>query len=90
MSASELSDVCGTSLPTVYRRIEEMVACDLLAERNEIDADGNHYKTYEAALERATVHLEDGEFVVDLDTGERGDAPNRLMRMWSDIREDDS
>lgn len=89
-SASELSDTCGASLPTVYRRIEEMVACDLLAERNEIDADGNHYKTYEAALEQATVRLDGGEFVVDLNTADQDDAPERLMRMWTDIREDES
>ncbi len=90
LSANELSDICGTSLPTVYRRIEEMVACHLLAERNEIDANGNHYKTYEALLEQATVQLDDGEFVVDLDTVEREDAPDRFMRMWNNIREDES
>ncbi|WP_433633547.1 ArsR/SmtB family transcription factor [Halomicrococcus sp. NG-SE-24] len=89
-SADELSDACGVSLPTVYRRIEAMVTHDLLTERNEIDSDGNHYKTYEAALERATVRLDDGEFVVDVDTVEQDDAPDRFMQMWSDIREDDS
>lgn len=89
LSASELSDTCDASLPTVYRRIEEIVTCNLVAERNVIDADGNHYN-YEAAVEQATVYLDDGEFVVNLDTSEQNDAPERLMRMWSDIREDES
>lgn len=89
MSANELSDTCGISLPTVYRRLEKLVEYDLLSEQNKIAPDGNHYKIYEARVEQIAVRLNNGEF--DVDIGEQAtDAPARFNRLWDDIRRDDS
>ncbi|WP_423747326.1 helix-turn-helix domain-containing protein (plasmid) [Haladaptatus sp. SPP-AMP-3] len=90
MSANELSDTCGISLPTVYRRLEELVEHDLLSEQNEIAPDGNHYKKYEATIERIGVRLHQGEFEVDIEDRSVTDAPERFNRLWDDIRGDDS
>ncbi|EFW91454.1 hypothetical protein ZOD2009_13841 [Haladaptatus paucihalophilus DX253] len=90
MSANELSDACGISLPTVYRRLEELVEHDLLSEQNKIASDGNHYKTYEAAVERIGVRLHQGQFDVDIGEQPPTDAPERFNRLWDDIRGDDS
>ncbi|WP_223302189.1 helix-turn-helix domain-containing protein [Haladaptatus sp. R4] len=90
MSANELSDTCGISLPTVYRRIQELVEYDLLSEQNKIAPDGNHYKKYEAAVERIDVQLQQGTFAVNIEEQPPTDAPDRFNRLWSDIRRDDS
>ncbi|SEO66000.1 Helix-turn-helix domain-containing protein [Halogranum amylolyticum] len=66
LSADALSDRCSSSRPTVYRRLDELQQYDLVAERTEYDADGNHYKTYECQLEQVCVDVDDGSFAVDL------------------------
>ncbi|MFH5802344.1 ArsR/SmtB family transcription factor [Haladaptatus sp. CMAA 1911] len=90
MSANELSDTCGISLPTVYRRLEELVEYNLLSEQNRIAPDGNHYKKYEAAVEQIGVRLYQGKFEVDIGDEPATDAPERFNRLWDDIRGDDS
>jgi len=57
MSAAELSERCDVSPQTIYRRIEDLTAHDLLDERLEIDDDGHHYKVYVAALDRISIRL---------------------------------
>lgn len=66
LSADALSDRCRASQPTIYRRLDELQAYDLLKERTEYDADGNHYKTYECRLEEVCVGVGNGSFTVDL------------------------
>jgi predicted transcriptional regulator len=61
MSASELSERCGVSEPTVYRRIDDMRTCDLLVERTQPDPEGGHHRqVYAPKLDRVTVTLDDG------------------------------
>lgn len=61
MSASELSDRCGVSEPTIYRRLEELRACDLVEEQTRPDpAGGHHHKVYAPRLQRVIVELDDG------------------------------
>ena len=59
MSANTLSERCGASTPTVYRRLEELRACDLLVERTQPDLDGgHHHKVYSTNLDRIVVELD--------------------------------
>lgn len=55
MSVKTLGEECDASLPTVYRRVDRLIACGLLAERTEVVADGHHFSKYEARLDRLTV-----------------------------------
>lgn len=57
LSAERLSDRCGVSPATVYRRLETLVEHDLVAARTEPDDEGHHYKVYTATLDRVVVDL---------------------------------
>ena len=85
MSAKELSEACGMSLPTVYRRVEDLTEHDLLVERTRIVADGHHYTTFVANLEGLHVDLTPEGFVVDVTR--REDPSDRFTRVWERIRE---
>jgi DNA-binding transcriptional ArsR family regulator len=65
-SAEELAERGSASQPTVYRRIEALQEYDLLDESVEIDADGNHYRTYESRLKEICFTVTDGAFTVDI------------------------
>jgi len=67
MSAQELGEVCDTSLPTVYRRVNALVEYDLLSEELEVDTDGTQYKRYTNDLERIEVQVDDGSFNVNIE-----------------------
>jgi DNA-binding transcriptional ArsR family regulator len=66
MSASELCTACDMSDPTAYRRLERLQAADLVAEQQEIDPDGHHYKRYVATVEEVSVTFSDGSYRVDV------------------------
>lgn len=66
VSAKMLSEHCDASLPTVYRRIERLQEHDLLTAQQQLDPDGNHYKTYEARLERVSIDLTDGTYSIEI------------------------
>lgn len=66
-SAEELADYCDASKPTVYRRLNVLQEYDLLVDRRAIDDEGNHYKTYETALESICFAVEAGRFEVDIE-----------------------
>lgn len=84
MSATELSERCDVSPPTVYRRIDRLQRCGLLTEETRIDDGGNHYAVYESRFEGLAVAMDDGEFVVDL--SRREDPADRLTYLWEDLR----
>jgi Fe2+ or Zn2+ uptake regulation protein len=85
MSANTLSEECDASLPTVYRRVERLVDCDLLAERTEIVEDGHHYSVYEARLQRLTIDLSDGDLHVSVEEQQPEDIADRFTTMWEEI-----
>ncbi|MFC5969900.1 helix-turn-helix domain-containing protein [Halomarina salina] len=88
MSAKTLSERCDASLPTVYRRIDQLTDCGLLEERTRPRQDGNHHRVYSARLQRFAVELDDGEFTADLerrDDGREEDVADRFTRMWEDL-----
>lgn len=85
MSAKSLSDECDASLPTVYRRTERLVACDLLAERTRLTDDGHHYQVYEARLDSLTVELHDEGFRLSVDERHPEDMADRFTDMWEGL-----
>lgn len=85
LSAKDLSQECDVALSTIYRRVEEMLAQDLLIERTQIEADGSHHSVYEANVDHLAVEIEDGSINVNVHI--REDAAERFSRIWSDIRE---
>lgn len=61
MAASTLSDRCGVSEPTIYRRLEDMRECNLVEEQTRPDpSGGHHHQVYTPRLKRVTVELEEG------------------------------
>lgn len=67
MSANALSERCGASEPTIYRRLEELRACDLVEERTKLDPSGGHHrKVYSPRMERVTVELDDGSLTLSV------------------------
>jgi predicted transcriptional regulator len=71
MSASTLSERCDASEPTIYRRLEELRACDLVEQRTRPDPDGgHHHNVYAPTLQRAIVELEEGALTLDVDRRE--------------------
>ncbi|SEO73784.1 Helix-turn-helix domain-containing protein [Halogranum amylolyticum] len=84
MSARELADICDASLPTVYRRVDDLVAQGLVVEDTELDPTGNHYTTYEAAVEHIDIDIDNGE--IDVTITQESDAADRFTRVWEDIR----
>lgn len=84
MSASQLSERCDASPPTIYRRIDRLKSCGLLAEETRLDEHGNHYAVYESRFDRLAVTVADGEFAVDL--SRREDPADRLTSMWEGMR----
>jgi DNA-binding transcriptional ArsR family regulator len=87
MSAKDLSERCDASLPTVYRRIDQLTDADLLDERTQLRRDGNHHRVYTATLHRFALELEDGEFTADLERRDGGseDVADRFTRMWEGL-----
>jgi hypothetical protein len=85
MSAKTLSERCDASLPTIYRRAERLVECDLLVEQTEIGDSGHHYSVFEAKLDNLTVDLSDGELSVRLETTTPSDPADRFTNMWEGL-----
>lgn len=80
MSATTLSERCGVSEPTIYRRLEDLRECELLVERTKPDPDRGHHRTmYSTNFERLTVELRDGR--LDLRIDRREDPADRFTRL---------
>lgn len=85
VSAKMLSEHCDASLPTVYRRIEQLQEHDLLTAQQQLDPDGNHYKTYEARLEGVAIDLTDGTYSVEITRTKQG-AADRFSDLVEDLK----
>ena len=83
MTAQQLHDETDASLATVYRRLDALADCGLVAERTRIDGDGNHYAVYEAALEEIRVRLTGDGLETTVDA--RGDVADRFTRIWGEM-----
>lgn len=88
VSADDLATALDASLPTVYRRVNALLDYDLLTEDTQIDAEGNHYKTYETNLQRICFEVDDGGFTVDIQL--RRDMVDQFEDFWTDLEGSDS
>ncbi|USZ70894.1 winged helix-turn-helix domain-containing protein [Natronosalvus halobius] len=80
LSARTLSERCGVSEPTIYRRLEDLRECDLLVERTKPDPERGHHRTmYSTNFERLTVELRDGHLELRVDR--REDPADRFTRL---------
>ncbi|WP_129116542.1 winged helix-turn-helix domain-containing protein [Halegenticoccus tardaugens] len=84
LSAKALSEACDASLPTIYRRVDDLKRLDLLVEHTQLDPSGNHYTLYESTVEHIDIDITNGEIDVTLTHHE--DAADRFTRVWEDIR----
>ena len=66
MSAETLSDRCGVSPSTIYRRIEDLREHDLVESRTQPDEQGHHYEVFSATLDRIVIDATDEGFAVDV------------------------
>ncbi|WP_435095951.1 helix-turn-helix domain-containing protein [Halarchaeum sp. P4] len=82
-SAKEVADALDVSLPTVYRRLDDLEACDLVAAQTAVAPDGNHYKRYSSTFEELSVRLEDDAYEVDVRRDE--DLADRFSDLWSEL-----
>ncbi|QRV17342.1 winged helix-turn-helix domain-containing protein [Haloterrigena salifodinae] len=85
MSAKDLSEACDISISTVYRRVERLIDCGLLAERRIPQSDGNHYSMYETRLDELTVTLTDDGFEVTVSERATGNLADRFTEMWEGL-----
>lgn len=83
LSVDELATHLDSSLPTVYRRVNALREYDLVTERQQIDTDGNHYKTVETTLSRISLEIEDGGYNVDIKV--RQSLVDQFGDFWSDL-----
>ncbi|WP_138797596.1 helix-turn-helix domain-containing protein [Halostella sp. PRR32] len=83
MSASDLSERCGVSEATIYRRLEPLREHDLVVERTKPAEGGHHYKEYRTNLDRLTVDLTDDGFEVQV--RRRESMADRFTRLIEDM-----
>ncbi|MCG1002974.1 MULTISPECIES: helix-turn-helix domain-containing protein [Halobacterium] len=84
MSAKTLSETCDASLPTVYRRVERLIAVGLLEEMTEVAEDGHHFSVYEARLDHLVVDLDDGVLDVDVTQTDENFA-DQFTDLWESV-----
>ncbi len=83
-SAEALSEACGASESTIYRRVERLRERDLLEGIQRLDPGGHHHEVYAARLERVTIELTDDGFVVEVDRREEN-AADRFTRLYEEL-----
>ena len=86
-SAQELADCCGTSHPTIYRRLDVLEEYGFIVEELHYDDDGNHYRTFTTALEELTVAVDESGIAVDETSSE--DLPSKFQVFWNDLEQGD-
>jgi hypothetical protein len=84
-TAKDLSDVCDSSLATIYRRVSTLQEHNLLEEYSTVDADGSHRRKFETTLEELHVEISDGELELSLTT--RDDLADNFTALWSNLRD---
>ncbi|WP_435128025.1 ArsR/SmtB family transcription factor [Halobaculum sp. D14] len=65
VDADDIAETCDASLPTVYRRLDDLCDLGLVDERRRVDDDGTHYQTYEATVDHLRVDVADGALGLD-------------------------
>lgn len=85
LSADDLADRIDAAPSTVYDRLSRLTDHDLVAERQQIDPDGHHRKTYRARLDQVVAELTTEGFELRIDR-EPTDPADRLTAAFEDLR----
>lgn len=93
MSANQIAEQCGMSLPTVYRRVDRLKEFDLIEEQTRVEPGGNDYSEFVATFEEVSVALDEGTFeaVVERTSTEsfpgatEADTADRFLKMWEEL-----
>lgn len=83
VSAEEIADHLGVSLPTVYRRVNALVDHGFLHERPHVDGKGNQYKLFETAVKRIEFEVGNGQYELTVEF-EQGLA-DRFEGFWEEL-----
>jgi IclR helix-turn-helix domain. len=81
--AKDLAKACDISLPTVYRRLDQLEEQELVTSNTEVDSDGNEFQRYECNFESTVISLEDDEY--DVRIYRKENLPGRFSRLWDDL-----
>ncbi|MGQ3330061.1 helix-turn-helix domain-containing protein [Halorubrum sp. FL23] len=84
MSVDELCTACEMSDATAYRRLNRLQEEDLVAEQQEMDPDGHHYKRYTATVEAVTVTFADGAYEIAV-TRSESDPADRFTELFEGL-----
>jgi len=84
-SAEQLGAECEASLPTIYRRLNELEEYELVEAVKRPNPGGNSYKVYRSRYRELTVSF--GDDHISIDTPVRPNAAGRITDIWSDLRE---
>jgi predicted transcriptional regulator len=81
MSAKELSEHCGLSTSSIYRRLEQLTDANLVGEQTRPRPDGHHETVYVSQLTRFELTIRDGELTWDI-AYQSDDVADQLTRLW--------
>jgi len=80
-SAAELSERCGLSMSSIYRRLDRLSEADLVDERTRPRSDGHHETVYVSRLDRFEVTIRDGDLSWEVER-RSDDVADELTRLW--------
>lgn len=80
-SANELSERCGLSTSSIYRRLDRLTDADLVGERTRPRSDGHHETVYVTRLDRFELTIQDGDLAWEVDR-QSDDVADQLTRLW--------
>lgn len=84
MSAKALREACDASTSTIYRRLDELEALDLLIASSKLDPDGNHHTVYETITDGLEIRFTNG--TIDVQSKDQEDAVDTFASTWDDLR----
>lgn len=85
-AADDLAKRLDAAPSTIYDRLSRLTEHDLVVERQQIDLDGHHHKTYRARLDRVIVDLTADGFEVTIDRTPT-DPADRLTDAFDQLRQ---
>jgi len=85
LAAADLAERLDVAPSTVYDRLSRLADHDLVSERQRIDPDGHHHKTYRARLDRVVAELTAGGFELRIERTPT-DPADRLTAAFEDLR----
>jgi predicted transcriptional regulator len=87
-SATLLNQELGIPLATVYRKVKLLEDAGFLQHvKTIINLQGNEEKYYRCAIREAIVHINSGEFSIDIKKEDRSD---KIIRLWRRLAHPDS